>query len=63
MCAGNARLAGPSNGCIEKLSAKRLHTEIEVFAKVIHKMDVMTAADPKESLANALKQSKGKDAR
>jgi hypothetical protein len=43
----NYLLAGPANGCIEKLSPERLHAEIEVFAKVIHTMDSMTAADLK----------------
>jgi hypothetical protein len=43
----NYLLAGPADGCIEKLSAERLHAEIEVFAKVIHKMDTMTAAELK----------------
>jgi PA domain len=43
----NYLLAGPANGCIEKLSAERLRAEIEVFAKVIHTMDSMTAADLK----------------
>lgn len=38
-------LAGPANGCIEKLSAERLHAEIEVFAKVIHKMDTLAASE------------------
>ncbi|HTS47385.1 MAG TPA: hypothetical protein VMH05_05545 [Bryobacteraceae bacterium] len=41
----NYLLAGPANGCIEKLSPERLHAEIEVFAKVIHKMDSMSAAE------------------
>jgi hypothetical protein len=41
----NYLLAGPANGCIEKLSAERLHAEIEVFAKVIHKMDQMTSTE------------------
>ena len=41
----NYLLAGPADGCIEKLSAERLHAEIEVFAKVIHRMDTMTAAE------------------
>ncbi len=41
----NYLLAGPADGCIEKLSAERLHAEIEVFAKVIHKMDAMSAAE------------------
>ena len=43
----NYLLAGPANGCIEKLSPERLHAEIEVFAKVIHTMDSMSAADLK----------------
>src|SRR5579871_560650 len=43
----NYLLAGPANGCIDKLSPERLHSEIEVFAKVIHKMDTMTAEDLK----------------
>jgi hypothetical protein len=43
----NYLLAGPANGCIEKLSAERLHAEIEVFAKVIHKMDSLSAAELK----------------
>lgn len=41
----NYLLAGPADGCIDKLSPERLHAEIEVFAKVIHAMDVMPAAD------------------
>ena len=41
----NYLLAGPADGCIEKLSPERLHAEIEVFAKVIHKMDSMSAAE------------------
>jgi len=40
-------LAGPANGCIEKLSGELLHSQIEVFAKVIHKMDSMSAAQLK----------------
>jgi hypothetical protein len=44
----NYLLAGPADGCIEKLSPERLHSEIEVFAKVIHKMDAMSAAELKQ---------------
>jgi len=40
-------LAGPQDCCIDKLSPERLHAEIEVFAKVIHKMDGMSAAELK----------------
>lgn len=43
----NYLLAGPADGCIEKLSPERLHAAIEVFAKVIRKMDTMTAAELK----------------
>jgi hypothetical protein len=37
-------LAAPTNGCIDKLSPTLMHSQIEVFAKVIHKMDTMSAA-------------------
>ncbi|HKV06183.1 MAG TPA: hypothetical protein VJO53_13890 [Candidatus Acidoferrales bacterium] len=40
-------LAGPANGCIEKLSGPLMHSQIEVFAKVIHRLDRMSAADLK----------------
>ena len=43
----NYLLAGPADGCIEKLSAERMHAEIEVFAKVVHTIDSMAAADLK----------------
>ena len=43
----NYLLAGPPNCCIDKLSAELMHNEIEVFAKVIHRMDTMTAAELK----------------
>jgi hypothetical protein len=39
--------AGPANGCIERLSSDRMHAEIVVFAKAIHKMDGMSAAELK----------------
>jgi hypothetical protein len=45
----NYLLAGPANGCIEKLSADRLHAEIEVFAKLIHKIDSMPASELKRN--------------
>jgi putative methanogenesis marker protein 6 len=35
----------------EKLSPERLHAEIEVFAKVIHKIDAMPAAELKAKSA------------
>jgi hypothetical protein len=41
----NYLLAGPANGCIEKLSPELLHSQIQVFAKVIHAMDAMRAEE------------------
>ena len=43
----NYLLAGPPDGCIEKLSSKLMHAQIEVFAKAIHAIDAMTAAQLK----------------
>ena len=43
----NYLLAGPADGCIEKLSPELLHSQIQVFAKVIHRIDAMTAAQLK----------------
>ncbi|MBZ5560771.1 MAG: hypothetical protein LAO77_26245 [Acidobacteriia bacterium] len=40
----NYLLAGPANGCIEKLSPELLHSQIQVFAKLIHTIDGMAAA-------------------
>lgn len=40
----NYLLAGPQNGCIEKLNSDLLYAQIQVFAKVIHKMDQSSAA-------------------
>ena len=40
-------LAGPKNGCIEKLSAPLMHSQIEVFAKVLHKIQGTSAAELK----------------
>jgi hypothetical protein len=40
----NYLLAGPANGCLEKLSAELMHSQIQVFAKLIHKVDAMPAA-------------------
>jgi len=43
----NYLLAGPANGCIEKLSPELMHSQIQVFAKLIHRVDAMSAADLK----------------
>ena len=40
----NYLLAGPADGCIEKLSPELLHSQIQVFAKLIHRIDAMSAA-------------------
>jgi len=43
----NYLLAGPADGCIEKLSPELLHSQIQVFAKLLHAIDTMTAAQLK----------------
>jgi hypothetical protein len=43
----NYLLAGPSDGCIDKLSPELLHSQIAVFAKVLHAVDAASAADLK----------------
>ena len=45
----NYLLAGPANGCIEKLSAELMHSQIQVFARLIQKIDAMPAAQLKGS--------------
>jgi len=35
----NYLLAGPADGCIDKLSAELMHSQIQVFAKLIHAID------------------------
>ena len=41
----NYLLAGPADGCIEKLSARLMHAQIQVFAKAIHSIDAATAGE------------------
>ena len=41
--------AAPANGCIDKMNPDLMHSQIEVFAKVLHKLDRMTAAEIKEA--------------
>ncbi len=41
----NYLLAGPSNGCIEKLSPELMHSQIQVFAKLVHQIDAASAAE------------------
>jgi len=40
-------IAGPPDGCIDRLSKTLMHAQIEAFAKVIHRMDAMSAAELK----------------
>jgi len=40
-------LAGPSNGCIEKLSKPFLYQQLQVLAKAVHRMDRMPADELK----------------
>jgi len=39
----NYLLAGPQDGCIEKLSARLMHAQIQVFARAVHAIDAMSA--------------------
>ena len=43
----NYLLAGPADGCIEKLSPELLHSQIQVFAKLLHTIETMTAGQLK----------------
>jgi hypothetical protein len=45
----NYLLAGPADGCIEKLSSRLMHAQIQVFAKTIHNIDAMSAAELKKA--------------
>jgi PA domain len=45
-------LTGASNGCIEKVDRNLLHSQIEGFAKVVHQMESMSAADLKQGYWN-----------
>jgi len=38
----NYLLAGPADGCIDKLSAELMYSQLQVFAKLLHKMDGMS---------------------
>ena len=43
----NYLLAGPADGCIGKLSPELLHSQIEVFAKLLHAIEGMSAGQLK----------------
>jgi len=40
-------VAGPDNGCIEKLSKPHLYEQLRALAKAVHKIDTMSAAELK----------------
>jgi hypothetical protein len=40
----NYLLAGPADGCIDKLSPELMHSQIEVFARLLHAIDGMDRA-------------------
>jgi hypothetical protein len=40
--------AAPPDGCLSRLNADLMHSQIEVFAKVLHKLDRMSAAQIKD---------------
>ena len=43
----NYLLAGPADGCIEKLDPALLHSQIQVFAKLLHAIETMSAGQLK----------------
>ena len=43
----NYLLAGPPNGCIDKLDSDLLYSQVQFFAKILHKINYMSAADLK----------------
>jgi len=45
----NYLLAGPADGCIDKLSRRLLHAQIQVFAKTLHTIDALSAPDLKKA--------------
>jgi hypothetical protein len=45
----NYLLAGPADGCIEKLNADLMYSQIQVFAKLIHRIDAMSSSQLKRT--------------
>ena len=45
----NYLLAGPADGCIEKLNADLMYSQIQLFAKLIHRIDAMSASQLKRT--------------
>ena len=43
----NYLLVGAANGCIDKLSSDLMYSQIQFFAKILHKTNSMTAAQLK----------------
>ena len=47
----NYLLAGPADACIDKMSSRLMHAQIEVFAKTLHAIDAMSAAELKKAVS------------
>ncbi len=45
----NYLLAGPADGCIEKLNADLMHSQIQMFAKLVHRIDATPASQLKKT--------------
>jgi len=45
----NYLLAGPADGCIDKLNADLMYSQIQVFAKLIHRIDAMSSSQLKRT--------------
>jgi hypothetical protein len=45
----NYLLAGPADGCIDKLNPDLMYSQIQVFAKLIHQIEAMSAGQLKKS--------------
>ena len=45
----NYLLAGPADGCIEKLNADLMHSQIQMFAKLVHRIDAAAVSQLKKS--------------
>ena len=44
----NYLLAGPADGCIEKLNPDLMHSQIQMFAKLVHRIDATSASQLKK---------------
>jgi hypothetical protein len=44
----NYLLAGPADGCIEKLNPDLMHSQIQMFARLVHRIDAAPASQLKK---------------